>query len=85
MKHRTVLLVASLLGAFPCAAMASADKYAITAEEHAACDVDVISLCSDVDHDEDSVIGCMKAKRQQLSPVCMASFTAGMRRRHLPM
>ena len=69
----------------PLPAIASADKYAITAEEHAACDSDAISLCSNAEHDVDSLLGCMKLNREQLSPTCKTAFTAGMRKRHLPM
>lgn len=69
----------------PLAAAEASDPYAITAEEHAACDEDVLNLCSSVDHDVNSLIDCMKAKRAQLSPACRISFTAGMKRRHFPL
>ena len=64
---------------------AEEDKYSITPQEHTACDGDVVSLCSADFPDQDKVIGCMKAKQQQLSATCRTTFRAGMRRRHIPL
>lgn len=78
-------VLTAVFAAVPLVARAAEDKYAITAEEHAACDADAVSLCSDVRPDEDSMIACMRAKRTQLSSGCSVVFTAGLRRRHLPL
>ena len=52
----------------------AADKYHITPQEHAACDTDVISLCSYEFPDQDKVIDCMRTKVGQLSAVCLPVF-----------
>ena len=65
-------------------AHAESDKYNITDAEHQACDADAMSLCSD-SQSEDGVIACMKVKRAQLTPICLATFNAGLKRRHLPL
>ena len=85
MKRNLTALAMLLAWMAPLPATASADKYAITAEEHAACDGDAISLCSNVDRDAYSLIGCMKSNREQLSPMCRTAFTSWMRKRHLPL
>ena len=67
------------------AASAAPDKFGITAEEHAACDADAISLCADTYPNEDKLLACMRASRSRLSPECLSVFTVGMKRRHLPL
>ena len=85
MNKGPAILIVAMLAGFPEVALPATDKYAITPEEHAACDSDVLSLCSYVARDQDSVIACMRAKRDKLSPVCATAFVEGMRRRHLPL
>lgn len=55
----------------------------ITAEEHVACDGDAERLCMSAYPDEDKLLTCMKTNIHQLTPVCLAVFEAGMKRRHL--
>lgn len=73
-----VLLVGASLPA-----QAVTDKYAVTPEEHAACDGDAMSLCADALSDQDGLIACMKAKQNRLSPVCFTTLKAGLTRRHM--
>jgi hypothetical protein len=55
----------------------STSSFAIgTAEERAACTPDVFRLCSSEIPNVDKIIGCMKAKKSQLSPKCKAVFNA---------
>lgn len=76
--------VITLLCASLASARAETDKYNITDAEHQACDGDVVNLCSD-SSSEDGVIACMKLKRAQLTPVCLATFNAGLKKRHMPL
>lgn len=84
---RTSALVWIIGGTLTCFTPASAvvDKFDITADEHAACDDDVMRLCSEAFPDQDKVVACMKAKRAQLTAVCRTTFVAGMKRRHIPL
>lgn len=75
-----VLLVGSCVPA-----RAGVDKYAVTPEEHAACDGDAMSLCADTLPDQDRLVACMRAKQSQLSPVCRTTFRAGLLRRHMSL
>ena len=61
----TVLIVAA--GAKPAVAQASdaADR----------CTPDVMRLCSEFIPDADRIVGCLKAKRKQLSPGCLGALT----------
>ena len=74
----------AFLGTGLVSAQAETDKYNITDAEHQACDADAANLCSD-STSEDAVIACMKLKRAQLTPVCLATFNAGLKKRHLPL
>ncbi|HEX4766069.1 MAG TPA: hypothetical protein VH414_07305 [Lichenihabitans sp.] len=73
------IVVASSLSAF-----AAEDKYSITPAEHLACDNDAVTFCAEAP-DEDGLIACMRSKRAMLSHVCLRTFDAGLRRRHLPL
>jgi hypothetical protein len=59
------------------------DKYHITPEEQAACQVDATTLCSSVFPDEDALIACMRVNQTQLSPICRKTFVAGLQKRHM--
>ena len=83
MQIRSVAAI-TLLCASLVSAHAETDKYNITDAEHQACDTDVVNLCSD-SSSEDGVISCMKLKRAQLTPVCLETFNAGLKKRHLPL
>ncbi len=63
----TVFIVAA--GTKPAAAQASdaADR----------CTPDVMRLCSEFIPDADRIVGCLKAKRKQLSPSCLGALTSG--------
>ena len=63
----TVLMVAG--GTKPAAAQASdaADR----------CTPDVMRFCSEFVPDSDRIVGCLKAKRRQLSPSCLSALTSG--------
>ncbi len=76
-----VLVTSVQLGA----ASAAADKFNITAAEHAACDSDAERLCMSAYPDEDRLLDCMRANIHQLTPICLATFEAGMKRRHLSL
>ena len=82
---KQILAAAALI--MICAEPAGAvlDRLAITPEEHAACDDDAAKFCSAAYPDENKMISCMRSNRNQLSPVCLATFKAGMIRRHLAM
>ena len=80
-------LIACLL-AFGCVCAAAcvsahADEYQITAAEKAACTPDAERLCLATYPDEGKLMTCLKANRKALSPVCVAAFDAGMKRRGL--
>jgi hypothetical protein len=49
-----------------------------SAEE--ACTPDVMRLCQDFVPDRDRIVGCLKAKRRQLSKECRAVFSSKGRR-----
>ena len=78
-----VSLAAMLVGG--AAFAAPPDKLNITPEEHAACDGDAENLCAASYPDEGKLVACMKDKRLQLSPACATAFTAGLKRRHMPL
>ena len=59
------------------------NKFHITPEEQAACQVDATTLCSYVFPDEDALITCMRANVPKLTPICRKTFTAGLQRRHM--
>ncbi len=59
------------------------DKFHITPEEQAACQVDATTLCSSVFPDEDALITCMRSNVHNLTPTCRRTFTAGLQRRHM--
>jgi len=63
----TVLMVAG--GTKPAAAQASdaADR----------CTPDVMRFCSEFVPDADRIVGCLKAKRRQLSTSCRSALTSG--------
>lgn len=76
--------VACLLAAFCSSAYAVEDKYNITATEQAACGGDAQKLCAD-SMDEDQLVSCMRTNRPSLSKICLITFNAGLRRRHMPL
>jgi hypothetical protein len=45
-----------------------------------ACTPDVMRLCQDFVPDRDRIVGCLKAKRRQLSKECRAVFSSKGRR-----
>lgn len=59
------------------------NKFHITPEEQAACQVDATTLCSSTFPDEDALIACMRTNVPKLSPVCRKTFVAGLQRRHM--
>ena len=83
MQIRSAAAMALLCASFA-SAHAETDKYNITEAEHQACDTDAANLCSH-NVSEDGVIACMKLKRAQLTPICLATFNAGLKRRHMPL
>lgn len=66
-------------------ACAATEPLNITPEEHAACDDDAARLCSAAYPNETKMLGCMKVNLNKLSPICLATFKAGMLRRHLSL
>ena len=62
---------------------AQENKFAVTTEELAACQDDVVRLCSDAYPDQERILLCMRAKRSQLGAVCQKTFTAGLQTRHM--
>ena len=58
------------------------NRYGVTPEEAAACRPDAVRLC-DGATDEDDIVACFRARREQLTPVCRAAFEAGLRKRHM--
>ena len=62
----TILIVAA--GTKPAAAQASdaADR----------CTPDVMRLCNEFIPDADRIVGCLKAKRRQLTPSCLSALTS---------
>ena len=79
-----VAMVAAIVVASSLSAFAAEDKYSITPAEHLACGNDAVTLCSDA-QDEDGLIACMRSKRAMLSRICLRTFDAGLKRRHLPL
>lgn len=77
------LLIACLCAPASTAVHADEGKYKVTAVERAACTPDAVRLCSDAYPDEDRLLTCMKAKRDQLSSTCQPVFDAGVKRRRL--
>ena len=61
---------------------AQADRYQVTAAEHAACDVDASRLCGS-SATEDAALACMKQQRAELSAGCRPVFDAGLKKRGL--
>jgi hypothetical protein len=61
-------------------ATAPAQAQAVNAEE--ACTPDVMRLCQDFVPERDKIVGCLKAKRRQLSKDCRAVFSSKGKRRH---
>ena len=79
---------AILSAAFVCLGLAEAraqvlNKYHITAEEQAACQVDATTYCSSVFPDEDALIACMRSNVTNLSPTCRKTFAVGLQKRHM--
>lgn len=67
-----------------CASAASSqDPYKITPREKAACTTDAMRFCAYTYPDASQLLSCMKSNRTSLSPMCLAAFDAGMKRRHL--
>jgi hypothetical protein len=71
-----------------CVSLASAqaqvaNKYNITPEEQAACQVDATTLCSHVYPDQDALVACMRSNESSLTPLCRKTFTAGLQKRHM--
>lgn len=64
------------------AAGAPDNRYGVTPEEAAACQPDAVRLCEGAT-DEDDIVACFRARRQQLTPVCRSTFDAGLRKRHM--
>ena len=62
---------------------AAVDKFHITDAEKAACQQDAITLCSTAYPNEERLLSCMKQNRPQLTPTCLVTFDAGLKRRHL--
>lgn len=83
MRTVLVLLTSALLTS--AAAPAPIDRYGITAEEHAACDVDAINLCGDAIPDVDRTLACMKRKVDSLTSTCATVLKAGLKRRRIPL
>ena len=80
---RALLTAASLLAGL-CPAFAQVvDRYDITPQEQAACQVDATALCGQAIPDEDALIACMRGNVGRLTPACRKTFLAGLQRRHL--
>lgn len=81
---KSQILVISILCVTLTSAQAQvANKFHITPEEQAACQVDATTLCSYVFPDEDALIACMKTNVPKLSPVCRKTFVAGLQKRRM--
>ena len=61
---------------------AAANKYGVTPEEAAACQPDAVRLCEGAT-DEDDIVACFRARREQLTPVCRRTFEHGLRKRRM--
>jgi hypothetical protein len=61
-------------------AMAATPAKAQPASSEEACTPDVMRLCQDFVPDRDRIVGCLKAKRRQLSKECRAVFSSKGRR-----
>lgn len=59
------------------------NKYDISPEEQAACQVDATTLCSHVFPDQDALIACMRSNVPNLTPLCRRTFMAGLQKRHM--
>jgi len=64
-----LIALIAVVSAKPAAAQASdaADR----------CTPDVMRLCSEYIPDANRIVGCLKAKRRQLSPSCRSALTSG--------
>lgn len=82
---KTAVLLLATLALSGSAVAGPVDSLNITAEEHAACDSDAISLCAFTYPDEAQLLVCMKANRQKLSSMCQTAFVSGMKRRRIPL
>ena len=81
---KSQLLSASVLCVILTPAQAQVvNKFHITPEEQAACQVDATTLCSYVFPDEDALIACMRTNVPNLSPTCRKTFVAGLQKRHM--
>lgn len=85
MKRTIATVVMTMFCAFAGQASAAVEALDITPAEHAACDDDAARLCSAAYPDETKMLGCMKVNMNKLSPICLATFKAGMLRRHLSL
>jgi hypothetical protein len=57
------------------AVFASAPAAAQAPDAAERCTPDVMRLCSEFVPDADRIVGCLKAKRRQLSPSCSSALT----------
>ncbi|GAC1334523.1 MAG: hypothetical protein NVSMB26_17390 [Beijerinckiaceae bacterium] len=55
-------------------------QYRGTPQDQQACEPDVSRLCGQFIPDVDRIVGCLKARRAQLSPACRAVMTPKGRR-----
>ena len=76
--------VAFCVVSFGSIAASYVDKFRISAEERAACSGDAERLCSASYPDEDKLLQCMKASKNNLTPICRAAFQKGLKRRGIP-
>lgn len=74
------LLLAALMQGGP--ARAAGNTYGVTPQEAAACQPDAVRLCEGAT-DEDEIIACFRARRDQLTPLCASTFAEGLRKRHM--
>ena len=80
---RSAICLGVLLGLVPLSCSAQTDRYHVTPAEKAACTSDAVRLCIQTYPDENALLDCMKANREQLSPTCRVAFDAGVKRRRL--
>ena len=64
------------------AAAAAAAQERGSAADQVACTPDVLKLCSALIPDEGAIIGCLREKREPLSPACSKVFLPALRRRN---
>ena len=84
MKFKQIVATLALLCLVPAGASAQSSQFAISMEEHAACDVDAYQFCSTAT-DMDGLLACMRTNRPNLTPKCRTVFNAGLKARHLPI